>query len=142
VRVLAIVALLASTAFADPPRLVVHRYDGEVCGRHGCAIHHGFWLPALDGVEISRDRFYTLVGRPDLARRARLRRIGGASAMILGAATMVFGLTYGIARDHPGVAVGMWVGGALGGVAGLALYNSADPVRAGEAERLVEVARF
>ena len=141
-RAIAVLALCAGTAFADPPRLVVDRYDTEVCGRRGCSIRHGSWMPVLDGVELPRARFYALVGRPDLARAARNPRVAGVLTVAAGIATMAFGMTEIVRGDHPFIGGGMWIVGFVGGGVGLAMSYNPDRVTAAQAERLVTVARF
>jgi hypothetical protein len=139
VRAFAIVIALTATAAADSQHLFVHRGEDLCSRRHHCSVKAS-WVPTFDGVEISRDRFYALVARPDLARHAHRRRV--AAAFVLAGAVALLGL--GIYELHDGrmlYSAGLWSGGAATvGVAGSYWFD--DGTTAREAQHLLRVGRF
>jgi hypothetical protein len=146
---LALVLVLAShSAAAEPPlgqssRMGRAWWDDSsalvvtpvwVADRHG----HPFvydWEVTLGSVEIDHDRFYELVGRPDLVRAAQLRIGLGALAIVGGIAAGVLGTKLVVADGHmAGLAL---LGGGMASVfTGAYLVLEPDPISASEAQQL------
>ena len=144
-RIALVLALASGTAAADPPlgqssrgrpswsdsALVVTTI--WAVNRHGQPFVYD-WEARLDSVEIDHERFYELVGRPDLVRAERLRVGLGALAIVvviaagaLGADLFVHGREVGIA------ALG---GGVASAFTGAYLVLTPDPISAAEAQQL------
>jgi hypothetical protein len=92
------------------------------------------WEASIDGIPIDHDRFYELVGRQDLARRAKLHRALGVLAIVGGVAAAAFG-TRGVLEDHPS-GFALLFGGTLVSFAGAYLVLAPDPTSASEAQQL------
>ncbi len=145
---LALVLVAASSAHAEPelgrstrgraywdePSLQVTPILAT--SRHGHTFEYD-WQASADGVVIDHDRFYELVGRPDLARAAKLRRVLGIAALVGGAAVAALG-AYEVLDGH-GWGLLPYFGGFGGALAGAYLVLSPDPTSASEARVLVGV---
>ena len=98
------------------------------------------WEPELYGFPMEHERFYELVGRPELARRYELRRDLGALAIVAGIATAVAG-AFVFPHDHDaGYAM---VGGAfvIGNV-GAYFVSQPDPIDLPQAHALLVGSTF
>jgi len=98
------------------------------------------WTPRLDGAEIDRDRFYEMVGRPDVAHARRMRRDLGALAMVGGIAMAALGVVLAHA-GHAVAGVFAVAGGSIGGALGAQNLVNPDVTSADEARRMLG-ARF
>ncbi|HUJ62879.1 MAG TPA: hypothetical protein VLX92_30460 [Kofleriaceae bacterium] len=133
-RLAMLAALATAPAYADELR--VDRVEIEVHPRRHADYRITSWVPSLDHVEISRDRFYHLVGRDDVARTMHRRRVGYAIAIVAGLAGMV-GSGLAATHDRWALAGGLWFGGALTAAIGASGFTSVDDTTPAQAERMV-----
>jgi len=148
VRRLAVVLLAAGTAHAEPelgrstrgraywdePSLTI---TPILAMSRGGRTYEYDWQASADGVTIDHDRFYELVGCPDLARAAKLRRALGIAAIVGGAAVAAFG-AHEVLDGH-GWGLLPYFGGFGGALAGAYFALSPDPMSANDARVLVGV---
>ncbi len=147
-RLVLVLALASHSAAAEPPlgqssRMGRAWWDDAsglvvtpvwVADRHG----HPFvydWDVTLGSVEIDRDRFYELVGRPDLVRAERLRIGLGALAIVGGIAAGALGAKL-VVNDGHMAGLALLGGGAAAAVTGAYLVLTPDPISASEAQQL------
>jgi hypothetical protein len=105
-----------------------------VLDRHGHPFEYD-WNAEVEGIAIDHDRFYELVGRPDLARNAKIRRALGILTIAGGIAASALGVRE-VMRDHPAYGVPLYFAGAGVAFAGTYLALEPDPTSASEAQQL------
>ena len=137
-KAISIVALLASSAGADPElgtstkgrtfwpdRTVPQVSETWAVSRHGRPFVYD-WTATVGGVEISHDRYYELVGHPEVVHAKHRRILLGALAIATGIAASAFGGYEVVGKDHM-LGLVPFFGGFLVGFGGTMAVLQPDP---------------